>query len=263
MGPAFWSTGLIIDDQVFFSGDTRFDASLFNHLPVDLCEMSFHDVQLFNPGTVHASYDELKMLPDNIKKKMYLYHYGIRSKISFLCRMGLPDLLNLGILILLKLQGRYSILKIMSEKLCLIMIGIPGSGKSFHAKKLAEEHSAVYLSADDIRSELTGDAGNNDQNARVFGTLFGRLKSAFNEGKNVMVDNTNYNRKNRKEILSLAKRAGYTVYAYEMTTPHEVSKERNKNRDRVVPDFVYDRMISGYEKPDRNTEYIEKVIPIG
>ena len=75
-GKAFWSTGLIIDDHVFFSGDTRFDPTLFSHLPVDKCEALFHDVQLFHPGTVHASYDELKMVPANLKAKMHLYHYG-------------------------------------------------------------------------------------------------------------------------------------------------------------------------------------------
>ena len=77
-GKAFWSTGLVIDDKIFFSGDTRFDPSLFTELDIasEKIRYAFHDVQLFNPGTVHASYDELKMLPETIRKKMYLYHYG-------------------------------------------------------------------------------------------------------------------------------------------------------------------------------------------
>jgi ribonuclease BN (tRNA processing enzyme) len=75
-GKAFWSTGLVIDERIFFSGDSRFDAPLFDQLKVDSCELAFHDVQLFNPGTVHAAYDELKMLPKSIKEKLFLYHYG-------------------------------------------------------------------------------------------------------------------------------------------------------------------------------------------
>lgn len=142
------------------------------------------------------------------------------------------------------------------------MVGIPGSGKSWKAKELTTERNAVYLSADDIREEVTGSAENNDKNAMVFGILFGRLKKAMMQGHEIVVDNTNYNRKNRKEILSLAKRGGYVVHAYEMSTPHEVSKERNKNRTRIVPDFVYDRMIGGYQKPDPNSEYIAKVISV-
>jgi len=36
----------------------------------------FHDVQLFSPGPVHATYDELKSLPEDLRKKMWLTHYG-------------------------------------------------------------------------------------------------------------------------------------------------------------------------------------------
>ena len=35
----------------------------------------FHDTQLYSGG-VHASYEELMTLPDEVRKKMYLYHYG-------------------------------------------------------------------------------------------------------------------------------------------------------------------------------------------
>jgi len=72
-----WSTGLILDDRILFSGDTRYDPQLI----VDYCklfniEYIFHDCQFFPPGGVHASIDELKDLPADIKKKMILMHYG-------------------------------------------------------------------------------------------------------------------------------------------------------------------------------------------
>jgi hypothetical protein len=40
-----------------------------------LAEVMFHDTQLYSGG-VHASYEELMTLPDEVRKKMYLYHYG-------------------------------------------------------------------------------------------------------------------------------------------------------------------------------------------
>jgi ribonuclease BN (tRNA processing enzyme) len=73
---AFWSTGLLIDGKVLFSADTRFDPTLFTDIPVDEMDTIFHDCQLFNPGKVHAAYDELKSLPKTIRAKMYLTHYG-------------------------------------------------------------------------------------------------------------------------------------------------------------------------------------------
>ena len=73
---SFWSCGLIIDDRVMFTSDTRFDRDLLDSFDslFDL-EMIFHDCQFFTGG-VHAGIDELNELPANMKKKMMLTHYG-------------------------------------------------------------------------------------------------------------------------------------------------------------------------------------------
>lgn len=74
---SFWSTGLVIDDRILFTGDTRFDRALvedFTSLfPI---ETIFHDCQFLPPGGVHASFEELKGLPDPVKAKTFLMHYG-------------------------------------------------------------------------------------------------------------------------------------------------------------------------------------------
>ena len=73
---SFWSCGIIIDDRIMFTSDTRYDPELiisFDEI-FDL-EMIFHDCQFFTGG-VHASLEELNMLPSKIKAKMYLTHYG-------------------------------------------------------------------------------------------------------------------------------------------------------------------------------------------
>ena len=59
-GSEFWSTGLLIDDQVLFTADTRFDPLLFEQLPMDNVDAIFHDCQLHEPGAVHATYNQLK-----------------------------------------------------------------------------------------------------------------------------------------------------------------------------------------------------------
>ena len=68
------SYGLFIDNRVFFSGDTQFDMDLIN-LYADRSEIMFHDVQFYTGG-IHASLEELKTLPTEIKKKMSLFHYN-------------------------------------------------------------------------------------------------------------------------------------------------------------------------------------------
>lgn len=77
---AFWSTGLRVDDRVIFTADTRYDATLFQHLDTPQIETIFHDCQLGGYGAVHATYDEIKTFPDALRQKMYLSHYGDNSK---------------------------------------------------------------------------------------------------------------------------------------------------------------------------------------
>ena len=74
---SFWSTGLVIDDRILFSGDTRFDRALIeDYASLFPIETIFHDCQLIPPGGVHASIEELKDLPAELKAKMVLMHYG-------------------------------------------------------------------------------------------------------------------------------------------------------------------------------------------
>jgi ribonuclease BN (tRNA processing enzyme) len=73
---SFWSCGLILDERVLFTADTRFDPELV--LEFDRryhFEYIFHDCQFFNGG-VHASLDELATLPPEVRRRIILMHYG-------------------------------------------------------------------------------------------------------------------------------------------------------------------------------------------
>lgn len=75
------SYGLWIKDQnsnesVFYSGDTRFETSLFSEM-MSQSKINFHEVQLEDqPQPVHALLSEMRTLPEKIRKKTYLYHYS-------------------------------------------------------------------------------------------------------------------------------------------------------------------------------------------
>ena len=71
-----WSCGVIIDDRILFTSDTRFDEDLLTSFDAEFnFEIIFHDCQLFTGG-VHASINELVTLPDHLKSRMVLMHYG-------------------------------------------------------------------------------------------------------------------------------------------------------------------------------------------
>jgi ribonuclease BN (tRNA processing enzyme) len=72
---SFPSFGLLVDDRVLFTGDTRYDPDLVRDYGSRAkIEAVFHDCQLF-PGGVHASLEEISRLPAKIKARTRLMHY--------------------------------------------------------------------------------------------------------------------------------------------------------------------------------------------
>lgn len=73
---SFPSYGLIFDDRVLFTSDTRYDPQMVAELDAEYgFEAIFHDCQLFTGG-VHASLEELAGLDRRIRAKTRLMHYG-------------------------------------------------------------------------------------------------------------------------------------------------------------------------------------------
>ncbi|GEM_PF-548743 len=75
------SFGLIFTDRrtnqsVYFSGDTRFDRDRTLDI-MQRCTFAFHEVQLLDdPDPVHTLLSELRTLPEEVRRKICLYHYG-------------------------------------------------------------------------------------------------------------------------------------------------------------------------------------------
>jgi len=71
-----WSCGLIVDDKILFTADTRFDPELLESFDTLFnFDYIFHDCQMFTGG-VHASIHELETLPARLRSRIVLMHYG-------------------------------------------------------------------------------------------------------------------------------------------------------------------------------------------
>lgn len=118
----------------------------------------------------------------------------------------------------------------------VLMVGIPGSGKSTVGDGIEKAGSYVRLSYDAIRQRLYGDAENHGQEGEVGSTFRKDLRAAFAAGKSVLVDNTNFLEEMRSHIIDIAHECGVTdVHLVVMKVPLPVCLERNRARDRVVP----------------------------
>lgn len=140
----------------------------------------------------------------------------------------------------------------------ILLIGIPGSGKSFYAKKYDYDrifkHNTTILSSDQVRKELYGDENDQTHNEEVFQYIKDTSVKKLEKGQRVIVDATNLSRKARQSITSYVDQE-LSFYEYGfikfivVATPYYQCLENNRKRSRQVPENVIKRMYKQFEFP--------------
>ena len=137
----------------------------------------------------------------------------------------------------------------------VLAIGLPGSGKSSWFKR----HSISPLSSDLLRVLLFDDASEQRFQDLIFSNLRSMLRARLIARRPMnYVDATNLTAHDRQGWIKLAKDHGYDVQAVFFEVPLEVCLERNRKRDRVVPEDVMRRMAAKL-KPPRFEEGFSKI----
>jgi predicted kinase len=128
----------------------------------------------------------------------------------------------------------------------VLLIGLPGSGKSTWAR----QQGGGVLSTDDIRLLLSDDATNQTIHSMVFATLRYLLRRRLELRMPVTyVDATNTTPQERRAYVILAQLWNGRVEAVFFDTPPEVCKQRNRGRERIVPDHAIDMMAARLRPP--------------
>ncbi len=143
----------------------------------------------------------------------------------------------------------------------LMLIGLPGCGKSTYAKELEKDGYNIH-SSDVIRFKSNSpDINSPADNQRVFQTLHKQIKEDLKNGINCVYDATNMGRKQRKAFLDELKNISCEKTAVLFVTPVEVCKERNAGREGMakVPDYVYDNMLKQFNVPDVSYEGFDNI----
>ena len=132
---------------------------------------------------------------------------------------------------------------------CFVMCGLPASGKSWQAKKLAEEYDAEIFSSDSLREEMFGDVNHQTDNDTLFKELHKRIRECLVSEKNAVYDACNISYKRRMEFLKSLNKISCEKIAILMATPYEVCLELNAQRERKVPEHVIKRMYMSWNSP--------------
>ncbi|MDX2098649.1 MAG: AAA family ATPase [Leptolyngbyaceae cyanobacterium bins.59] len=125
----------------------------------------------------------------------------------------------------------------------ILLIGLPGSGKSTLARRLQLEHpDRKLVSTDAIRAQFFGDEAIQGPWLKVWAEVQRQLQEfaavAPTMGE-VVYDATNAACKQRREVLTIAREAGFTyITGIWLHTPLEICLERNRSRSRQVPKEV-------------------------
>jgi predicted kinase len=128
----------------------------------------------------------------------------------------------------------------------VLAIGLPGSGKSAWFKR----HSITPLSSDLLRAMLFDDPTEQRFQDLIFSNLRSMLKARLIARRPMnYVDATNLTPHERHGWIKLAKDFGYEVQAVFFDVPVDVCLDRNRKRERVVPEDVMRRMAGKLKAP--------------
>jgi predicted kinase len=138
---------------------------------------------------------------------------------------------------------------------------LPGTGKSFLCRKLAEKSPFLILPSDALRKVLFPTPQYNEQeNKRLFSACHVLIEELLNKGIPVIFDATNLLEHHREYLYRAAERAGAKLILVWVEAPPEVVRQRLIARERTpVPERdsqagweVYNKMKPRREKISRN-----------
>jgi predicted kinase len=121
----------------------------------------------------------------------------------------------------------------------VVLVGLPASGKS----TWLAQRGITPLSSDAMRVLLADDVTDQTIHDLVFMSLRFLIRMRLRAGRPVTyVDATHLTPAERLPYLKIGRKCGCDVEAVFFDVPVEVCKERNRKRDRIVPDDVIDLM---------------------
>ena len=114
----------------------------------------------------------------------------------------------------------------------VIMVGFPGSGKSTVAKNL----EMTIISGDELKTA-----------PKMIKAAEAVIKTA--PGQSIVFDATNATKARRAEYIEFARLHNLPVRCIHVATPIEVSMERNKGREKPVPNIALYLYRKKFEQP--------------
>ncbi|MCL2174151.1 ATP-binding protein [Candidatus Saccharibacteria bacterium] len=133
----------------------------------------------------------------------------------------------------------------LSSPLAVVVVGLPGSGKSFFATQFATSLDVALVSEDKIRWMLFAHHTYNDSENVVVKQVADMMTAElFKTGKTFVLDGGYNSRVSRMALATQAKKAGYIVLTVVVQTDTPTAKQRSTKRSAKRAGDLYKQSIS-------------------
>lgn len=156
------------------------------------------------------------------------------------------------------------------QKIAIITIGLPGSGKSTWIKsfKSSTDREFAVISSDDILDRIAAEKGltytlvHKDFIGMATGEMKGNFRKAIEDGKSFIWDQTNMSKKKRRGILAQIPKDYYKIAVDFDVLPKELERrldQRAKDTGKFIPKSVIEDFGKRYERPTKDEGFDEIV----
>jgi predicted kinase len=132
----------------------------------------------------------------------------------------------------------------------VIVFGLPGSGKSYFAERLAKKLNADYVNSDRLRKEMIPVRSYSvEEKAAVYNAMLEKMKGAVKQKRSIVLDATFHRIKTRRLFTQEVKEKDGISFI-EITADENLTRQRLK-RERAYSeaDFEVYKLIRGQWEP--------------
>lgn len=142
----------------------------------------------------------------------------------------------------------------------VVVSGLPGTGKSFFCRKLAEKMPFLVLESDALRKSLFSPPDYSaEESARLFSACHFLIEELLQQGIPIIFDATNLSERHRERLYHISDKAGAKLILVRIEAPPTVVRQRLQSRKgKVDPDNRSDADWGVYQRMKPNAEKIRR-----
>lgn len=139
----------------------------------------------------------------------------------------------------------------------VVVTGLPGSGKSFFASRLATAIHADYISSDKLRKKIIKSRTYSiKEKDLVYDEMLKEMRNGIKQNKNLVLDATFYKRETRNKFKEETTDAGKIVFIEIIADETLIKKRLQSSREDSEADFTVYKIIQQQWEPIKEEHLI-------